>query len=426
MYTPHAHCRACGYAKITTPSGIKVAPPKEKLIPVFSLGVQPLANDFVKPGEQRAGYAPLEVLLCPQCDLAQLSVVVKPEILYTHYAYETSPSKTMRAHFEALWADISAGRTINSVLEIGSNDGALLSYLKFACGVTRVLGIDPAENRVADARKLGVETIQGFFNREMAEMITHNRGWDLVLARHVLCHCDDWHDFFAGLEALCGKDTVICIETPDVEKMLANNSFDQIYHEHLSYLPIKAMQAVLKGTNLHLHRVIKYPIHGGALLFMIQRNDCGNFIHPSVEEFSKAENVDRAKWGAFSRRAVSLVADLSNRLHQYQQEGKQIAALGATAKSTVWINACGFKRKHIAFIADSTSWKQGTTSPGSDIPIVDEGAILRELPDYVILFAWNFAVECLEKNMLAISKGVKFIIPVPSIQIVGKAGEKIE
>jgi SAM-dependent methyltransferase len=349
--------------------------------------------------------------------------VVRPDILYSQYFYVTSQSQMMKAHFAALWADISQGRAIKSVLEIGSNDGTLLNWIKRECGIERVWGIEPAQNLADVGRKAGVRTFSGFFRKELAEALAkpgylNNEPFDLILARHVLCHVDDWHDFFAGIGVLCGPQTLVCIENPWVQDILDSNSFDQIYHEHLSYLSIRAIEAVLKTTGLHLHRVIHYTIHGGAMVLMIERNDCGHFVHPSVAEFRQKEDVDLAKWLEFDQRCKLLRRELTETVLEFGRTGKTVAALGASAKSTVWINACGFTRKDIAWVADSTPGKQRTTVPGTDIPVVDEGAILRELPDYVLVFCWNFRAEVLEKNQFARSKGVKFIFPIPELEIV--------
>lgn len=423
MYRIHQFCRACNYAKPIGPPGIKAAPKGERLEPVFSLGIQPLANDFCRAGDERAGYAPLEVLLCPRCHLAQLSVVVRPDILYSRYLYVTSPSQTMLAHFAALWKDISAGRTIKSVLEIGSNDGTLLAWLQKECGVEKVQGVDPAENLADEARRHGVPTMAALFPQDVrSTFLMRQQPPDLIIARHVLCHVDDWQDFFAGIEVLCGPETVVCIETPWVHDMLVANSFDQIYHEHLSYLSIRSIEAVLRPTNLMLRRVIHYPIHGGAVLLVIGRKDQALPLDDSVDHFRAQEpqgaDAWRRSWVGFSERAKKLQGMLVKEVAALRGAGEIVAALGASAKSTVWVNACGFIRKGIAFIADSTPGKWETTSPGTDIPIVDEGAILREMPDHLLLFCWNFAVEAIQKNQLYLAKGGHIIIPVPSIQVV--------
>lgn len=409
MYHPHTCCRACGYAKPGA-EGIKSGP-GSKLIEVFDLGVQPLANDFCKTGQECAGYAPLKVLLCPNCSLAQLSVTVRPDILYSHYSYVTSPSETMLAHFNKLITDIESESKGKSVVEIGSNDGRLLKIMQDK-GYS-VFGVDPAENLAKIARQNGVLTKIGFFGQHLAEEIPK---CDIVIARHVFCHVDDWHDFVRGLELISLPNTIICIEVPYVGDMLKKCEFDTIYHEHLSYLSIRSINALLENTSLRLHRIMWYPIHGGALLLMLTTKEFKNLPHISVSEFK--ENIGTFEWADFSEEAQCQIGRLKAAVKTLIAQKKRVAALGASAKSTVWINACGFTRKEINFIADNTPQKQWTFSPGSDIPIVDEGAILRDLPDYVVVFCWNYREEILSKFALARSKGVKFIFPVPKIETV--------
>lgn len=411
MYKLHNHCRSCGYAKPGA-QGIKAGPATEKLIPVLDLGIQPLANDFVHDGDSHSGYAPLNVLYCPRCSLAQLSVVVDPVTLYRHYAYVTSPSKMMQQHFAALIHDISAESEGKSVLEIGSNDGRLLHMMQ-DCGFS-VLGVDPAENLCELARRNDIPTQVGFFGEDLARILPST---DIVIARHVFCHVDNWQDFVRGLEAVSHKDTLICLEVPYAGDTIKDCEFDTIYHEHLSYLTLKSVRMLLEPTSLRLHRIIRYPIHGGAILLMLRRKDSAPEIVP-VSTLEKEENITAADWLDFENRARDQIDRMKATVRTFRAQGKTVAALGASAKSTVWISACGFTRKDISFIADTTPQKQYTFSPGTDIPVCDEGAILRELPDYVIIFCWNYLMEVLAKNALAREKGVKFIVPVPKLEIV--------
>lgn len=407
MYVTRNHCRACGYARPGA-QGIKSAS-TESLTEVFDLGIQPLANDFCAADEEHSGYAPLKVLFCPRCSLGQLSVVVRPELLYRKYSYVTSGSEMMKRHFEQLIADIKSETEGKTVLEIGSNDGKLLALMQNRGFST--MGVDPAENLASVARGYGIPTTIGFFDYELARNLSPS---DIIIARHVFCHVDDWHDFMRGIEQVTFPSSLICIETPYVGDLLQQGEFDTIYHEHLSYLSLRAMGALLAQTRLHLHRVIRYPIHGGAILIMLRRNDSGltSDHETSDDQFTVSD------WQAFSREAKIKIDRLGELVRGLRSQGKRVAGLGASAKSTVWINACGFRRQDVAFIADNTPQKQWTMTPGGDIPIVDEGALLRELPDYVLCFAWNFREEILDKNSSVRRHGVKFVFPIPSLEVV--------
>jgi hypothetical protein len=421
MYTPHTQCRACGFGKPFAP-GTKSGEP-ERLKKVFDLSIQPLANDFQPENGERAGYAPLEVLYCPRCTLAQLSVTVRPDILYSNYSYVTSPSVTMKVHFDTLCIDIGKERgSVKSVLEIGSNDGRFLKFCE-GFGAQKSVGIDPARNLVDQAEKLGVKSICGLFGVPNAHNIKALYGdFDIIVARHVFCHVDDWRDFVTGLEVLATKDTLICIEVPYVLDMLERGEFDTIYHEHTSYLSIRAMLALLEGTSLRLHKVIKYPIHGGAILMMLRHRDSGIIPDESVDQFLYWETGMEEKWEHFSQTSTSKIYNLKTMVDSLSTKGRRICGYGASAKSTVWVNACGFSRVQLEAIYDGTPQKQFKFSPGTNIPIKHEGAFFADACDYAVMFCWNFESECLAKNKKWLEGGGRFIIPHPTIRIVSKDG----
>lgn len=425
MYFTKHTCRACGYGPFEGAQGTKTGSGNQNLIPVFDLGLQPLANDFAAMTEDHAGYAPLKVMFCPRCTLAQLSVVVRPEILYSHYLYVTSPSETMKAHFSQLTDALRAEQPFLHALEIGSNDGAYLQYLSQSG--TGGCGIDPADNLAELAKHNGIATVTGAFTRETAEQaVTMNCGpFDLIVARHVFCHVNDWQSFTDNLAIPSHRDTLVAIEVPYCKDMLKNGEFDTIYHEHTSYLTIKAMEALLADAPFKLHRVLRFPIHGGAIVLLLRRKDWPGERHHSVDQLLASEDITLADWTEFERRSRANIDSLRCFVRDANDCGKRVAALGASAKSTVWVNACGFTRKEIKFIADATPQKQWKLSPGSDIPIVDEGAILRDLPDYLIVFAWNFLEEITAKNQRYLELGGKLVVPVPKLEVI-EAAKKTE
>lgn len=401
MYKQHSVCRACRFG---APVALGKAAPPDQMPIVFDLGIQPLANDFAHPDQQRKGHYPLKVCRCPRCGLAQLTAVVDPKILYGHYSYVTSASETMQKHFSILESDLSVMVKGRTILEIGSNDGLLLEFMKNKGW--EVAGVDPATNLVDISRKRGIMTFNGLFNEQLADSLPTA---DIILARHVFCHIDDWKGFILGAKKLLKSGGKICIEAPYMGDMLANNEFDTVYHEHLSYLNFGCMRHLLAGTGLGLEQAIKYDIHGGAVLMVISFGD-GNLLTDT--------NCTLSDWHRFELDSKSNIAELRHLVSGAVSGGKRVMGLGASAKSTVWINACGFDRKHIEFIGDSTPQKQYTLSPGTNIPIIDEHIITRELPDYVIVWCWNFKDEVIRKFDMARSKGVQFIIPVPRIHIV--------
>lgn len=411
MYKLHNHCRACGFAESITPPGIKAQPTGEKLIKVFSLGLQPLANDFCKDGEEMAGYAPLEVLFCPRCTLGQLSVVVRPEILYRKYAYVTSRSETMVKHFRSLWSFINTEVDPKSIVEIGSNDGFFLEYAK-SRGVETVCGIDASENLSEEARKNGIQTLYGLFDVETARTA---RGCaplvEAIVARHVFCHVEDWRGFMRSLDVLANQNTIILIEVPWAKWLLERCEFDTIYHEHTSYLTLRSMAALLENTPFRLHRVNEFPIHGGALGIMLRSRAHPSQPHDSVFQMLEAESVTAKDWERMFVRSAFSIERVKSAVQSAIGNGMTVAAYGASAKATVWMNVCGFTRKEIKFVTDTTPHKQYCLIPGTDIPVVDPGALLREKPDFALLTAWNFCAEIMAKEQLYRDQGGKFIVP---------------
>jgi len=416
MYWKRTACRACNYGALNNFGGFKKGSSAEKLIPVFNLGIQPLSNDFCNETDEHNGYAPLEVLFCPKCSLAQLSVTVRPDILYSNYKYVTSPSDMMHLHLERLYGELKqrAPNNMRNVLEIGSNDGAYLNMI--AVHGHKVCGIDPAENLHPDT----VVSICDVFCDGSADLAKfHLDGLaDVVIARHVFCHVNDWLGFMKSLETVTHKESVIFIEVPYLGDLLEKTQFDTIYFEHTSYLSLKAMAALLARTQFALHEIMDFDIHGGAMGLIIRRKDSGVPINEKTLDRVANENITEGDWQHFRERVTKLICELKITIARAKANEKVGCAYGASAKCTVLMNACGFTRKDIAFVADTTKLKWYKFVPGTDIPVVDDGALLRELPDFAVMTAWNYRKEILEKCKSYTNKGGRFIIPIPEVEIV--------
>ena len=401
MYKRLTECRACG---------------SKDLSEVFKFDKpMPLANDFVKPGGEHKGMAPLRVLFCRNCTLAQLGETVNAEILYKNYAYVTSRSNTMNRHFDRLCKDIASENGKQSLVEIGSNDGRFLDF-SVACGFSPVLGIDPAENLAGGMT--GSHQLVKFFNCVSAGEAHHMLGEpNHILARHCFCH-QEWKPFMRAIEILAGKKTLISIEVPYVPDLLRRTEFDSLYHEHTSYLTLRAVSALMKDFPFHIHGVLRYGVHGGAVLIMLRHNDSGIDPHLSADEMLAEECVHETAWLEFERQTRNKITDLREMVTKLRMQGKIVSAFGASAKASVLINACGFTNKDIEFCTDNTSWKINRLIPGTNIPVVDEAEMLSLHPDYAIMTAWNYEQEILTKMDKWRKRGGKFIVPGSELRIV--------
>lgn len=396
---PHTKCRICR---------------SESLVPGFDLGTQPLANGFYEPGSQPPPRFPLNVKVCGSCGLAQLSEVVDPKVLYSFYRYVTSPSRTMRDHFDNLWdrACSVLGRIPSSVLEIGSNDGRLLAAWKPR--LKKVFGVDPAKNLTEKASADGIPTLAAPFCEATSRHIAgQDSPPDVIVARHVLCHIDDWWDAFAGLNMVAGPDTVIMIEVPDASRLLENGEFDTIYHEHLSYVTPEDLRFFLRilgeETGIHFRIADQWQVglHGGSVVLSIVRGrDPIGALRNTEASISDWAKLD---WFASER-----CFWIRSSLEEYAQAS--VVGYGCPAKSTVLLSKLG-GAFGIQYITDTTPEKQGLLHPVGGIPIVHPDVLAANPPDLAVLFAWNFRREILEKEAQLRSRGTRFLIPLPNLII---------
>lgn len=402
-YTPNKRCRACDSTELPV---------------VFSLGYQPLANDFYRPDEWRlVKFAPLDVQRCSRCSLAQLSVVVNPKHLYSKYAYHTSRSSTMVQHLTKLWSDICSktDRHNPSVIEIGSNDGFFLNMI--ARTGSRVLGIDPAKNLAQDAlREFGITTICDFFTSDLVTEVRSEFVPDIVIMRHVFAHLSDWDDTIAGLAGICGPDTLIAIEVPDIRQLLHHNAFDTIYHEHLSYVSAHCFAVLLERMNLGLRLVdvLDYSVHGGSMVLLAAMKH--SRIKPS-DKLAERCQLDRDEctsdaWSMLGTKRDRIVSELQIIAQDYE-----MCLYGASAKATVIVNACRFSNIDIPFATDTTPEKQGCTIPGTGIQVLQPSALLEKRPKLALLGAWNYAEEIVSREVDYQQQGGRFVRPIPSVEI---------
>ncbi|MFT5316662.1 MAG: SAM-dependent methyltransferase [Candidatus Krumholzibacteriia bacterium] len=402
-------CRSCGHNELDS---------------VLDLGTTALADRMLyerQLNEPEPAF-PLEVVFCPKCSLVQIMETVDPEVLFDEdYPYFSSFSNYLLDHSKKNVLELIARRGLGAdsfVVELASNDGYLLkNYVDNGVGV---LGIDPVPALCEAAEKIGVPSRAEFFGIDVAKgLVAEGKQADVIHANNVLAHVADTNGFVAGIAALLKDDGMAVIEFPYVRDLIDHCEFDTIYHEHLCYFSVTAVDHLLRRHGLYLNDCWRLPIHGGSLRLFIEKKDAPLASVTALLAEEKELGLDRIDYyHKFSDRVAALKVDLLQMLKDLKADGKSIAAYGAAAKGSTMINYVGVGKDLLDFVADKNVHKQGRYMPGQKIPIVAAEKIQSEQPDYVLLLPWNLKSEILAQEQAFRDAGGKFIIPVPTPHIV--------
>lgn len=410
MTISEARCRSCGN------SGLEQ---------VLSLGKTPLANALLTRAQLSLPEPvfPLELAFCPGCSLVQILETVPPETMFTSYPYFSSFSDTAVRNAQSIAERLIAERNLDATrlaVEIASNDGYLLQFYRRA-GVP-VMGIEPASNiaQVAE-RERGIPTVREFFDVKLARRLRNEgRQADVIHANNVLAHVPALNAVVEGIRILLKDDGVAVIEVPYVREMIERCEFDTIYHEHLCYFSVTALQRLFQRHGLTLQNVERLPIHGGSLrLFAVPDGSA----EPSAAVAALiagecATGIDQLSfYHDFARRVERLRSELREQLDELKQGGKRMAAYGAAAKGSTLLNYCGIGGETLDFVVDRSTYKQGLYMPGVHLPIYPTSRLLDSQPDNVLLLTWNFADEIMEQQAEYRRRGGHFIIPIPEPRV---------
>lgn len=373
-------CKACGASNF---------------FEVLNLGLQPPANSLTKKVGEGLKF-PLELRICVNCNLGQLSHFVDQKLIFNEYKYLSSVSSSWLQHcksFAELAVKKLSLKPASKVIEVASNDGYLLQY--FQNYQVSPLGIEPSVNVAKRAIDKGIPTITEFFDYDLAlDIVCDNGRADLVIANNVLAHVPDIKDFAAGLAEVCSYEGVISIENPSLINLLLNGRFDTIYHEHFSYLSLTSVSRLFKSLKMEVFDVESIPTHGGSLRYWIAHKGTYN-VQGSVQRLLQEEssfNVPELVQ-VFKDKTSQSLKKLLDWLDKSSAAGKKIVGFGAAAKTTVLLNTLGEKSRLIQCVVDSNPEKQGHYIPGVGIPIENPSALQDIQPTDILIFPWNLVDE---------------------------------
>jgi len=393
----------------------------------LDLGSAPPSNAYLSEAALRApeAWVPLRLLVCERCWLVQTEDHTGREDLFSaDYAYFSSFSSSWLAHAEAYVRAMRErfGLTRASlVCEVAANDGYLLRYVREA-GIP-CYGVEPTASTARVARGLGLEIVERFFGVELArELASAGRRVDLVAANNVLAHVPDINDFVRGFTLLLKENGVATFEFPHLLRLLRENQFDTVYHEHYSYLSLGAVARIFDACGLAVFDVEELPTHGGSLRVFAQRSETGmrprgGAVDRVLRDEAEAQLASVAGYQGFQERIDKLKDDFVSYLIEARRAGRKVAAYGAAAKGNTLMNYAGVRPDHIAFVADRNPAKQGSYMPGSRIPIVGEERLREARPDDIVLLPWNLRDELTTQLGYVREWGARFVTAVPRLEI---------
>jgi len=391
------------------------------------LGMSPLSNAYVPEDRLHQGetFYPLLTYVCSSCFLVQLLQYESPDVIFSDYAYFSSYSDTWLEHSKKYVNMITERLKLDqnsTVIELASNDGYLLQYFKEKN--IPVLGIEPAENVAQAAIEKGVPTVSKFFGEKLAqELTTEGTKADLIVGNNVLAHVPGINDFVGGMKILLKPDGVITMEFPHLLQLIKHNQFDTIYHEHFSYLSLYSVERIFNKHGLKLFDVEELLTHGGSLRIYATHIDNEDFrILESIHKLRDTERyegiTDIFNYQTFTEKVKKTKRELLQELVRLKNEGNKIVGYGAAAKGNTLLNYCGIRTDIIDYVVDRNPHKIGKYLPGTRIPIKHPDAVKTDKPDYLFILPWNIKDEIISQNSFIREWGGKFIIPIPSVDII--------
>lgn len=394
---------------------------------LIDLATSPPSNAYLTKQMLQAPekYFPLRVLVCDECWLVQTEDYADANELFSpEYAYFSSFSTTWLKHAEKYVTDMAVRFGLNSrslIVEVAANDGYLLQYAK-ARGISCV-GIEPTTSTANAARAKGIEIVEEFFGVKLAEQFAaQGKLADLTAANNVLAHVPDINDFVRGFGIILKPNGVSTFEFPHLLRLVLENQFDTIYHEHYSYLSLTAVKRIFEHNRLRVFDVEELPTHGGSLRVYAQRKETGvREISPNVTRILDKETVagmtSREFYMGFQENANKVKNDFLAFLIEANRAGKKVVGYGAAAKGNTLMNYAGVRSDLLSYVVDLNPVKQDKYLPGSHLPIVTEARLKQTRPDYVVILPWNLQGEVIQQLDYVKSWGGKFVVAVPKLKV---------
>lgn len=411
-YTHYENCRACFSSELTV---------------FLNLGYMPLAGGFLKSKKEfeEEHFYPLEICFCENCFLVQTNAVIDKALLFENYFYFSSAIQTLVHHFQTVAIEISQRIKKHKnpfVVEIGCNDGSLLSVLQTK--KINAIGIDPAKNIVSSLIAKGAPIINNYFTKELAIMIKKKYGKaDIIFSSNTLAHIEDLHDVFDGIKILLKLDGLLIFEVHYIGNLINQVQYDMIYHEHQYYYSLLSLKNLLLKHNLEIFDMIPIPIHAGSMRYYVKHvGNTKEEISPRVYEFTKNELQQGFQkiqtFLTYGKKIEKTKRDLRKLLIKLKKKHKKIAGYGASGRSTIIMNYCHLDKSFLDFIIDDAPAKQDAYTPGNHIQITSRKVLLNNKikPEYIVVFAWSFLEEIRIKNKDYLAKGGKFIVPLPKVK----------
>jgi SAM-dependent methyltransferase len=411
LKSTHGRCRLCDKSLSTS---------------FVDLGMSPLCETFLTADQVDAmeAYYPLHALVCDGCFLVQLKEYVKPEHIFTEYAYFSSYSTSWiehaRKYCEMITTRLNLGAQ-SRVYEIASNDGYLLQHF-LSLGVP-VTGIEPAANVAEVARKKNIPTLVEFFGLSLAQRLaSEGKTADLIIGNNVLAQVPDLNDFVAGMAHLLAPHGVVTLEFPHLEKLINENQFDTIYHEHFSYFSLVTIDRMAVRHGLKVFDVEQIGTHGGSLRVYLCRIDAAHAVSSNVtgllahERQIGFEDIDT--YARFAARVHRTKRQLLDFLIDCKEKGARLCGYGAPGKGNTLLNYCAIGTDFLDFTVDRNPYKHGRYTPGMHIPILPVETINEYKPDYLLILPWNLKNEIVAEMRHVADWGCKFVVPIPHVQII--------